>query len=119
MTESEALFEELCDARRVPWDRVPVADVPTHDYNVVLGSGLAAIEVKQLDANAKDTARGQSHNQILEGRAPVARVRKLIAKSYRQLKDPSTRRSLRACPLQQCRDHQSHRRLHCYQCDVR
>ncbi|MGH7488835.1 MAG: hypothetical protein ACREMY_25020, partial [bacterium] len=88
-TISEALFEELCAARRVPCARIPVSIEKTPDFEVILGVQRVVVEVKQLDPNSNDQrihAALHAGAEIDGVSAPTPRVRQHIAAAYRQLK---------------------------------
>lgn len=54
-TESEALFEELCDHHGVPCRRLCVrSDGPQPDYELNLAGHTVVAEVKQIDPNEED-----------------------------------------------------------------
>jgi hypothetical protein len=54
MTESEILFERFCGERGVVFKRLEEGPARTPDYEISLGSGWAAVEVKQLEPNTQD-----------------------------------------------------------------
>ncbi len=51
---SEQLFEQLCEANRIPCSRVDTGVHRTPDYVITLGSVRVTCEVKQIDPNAED-----------------------------------------------------------------
>lgn len=78
-TESEDLFERFCAQRRIPFRRIPEAAERTPDYEILLGGGTVAIEVKQLEPNEHDRAffeelrtKGRAGGAVNMGRAQSA-----------------------------------------------
>jgi hypothetical protein len=51
---SEQLFEQFCEANRIPWSRVDTGVRRTPDYVITLGGVRVTCEVKQIDPNAED-----------------------------------------------------------------
>ena len=87
-TKSEALFEQLCAARKISCIRIEEGADRTPDYRVTLNRSLVYVEVKQLDPNEKDGKAKEKRKAgcITTAVAPTKRVRDQIAKAYNQLK---------------------------------
>jgi len=54
MTKSEILFEKFCQARGIPYDRVPTGTAKTPDYNIYVNGTKISVEVKETDPNPKE-----------------------------------------------------------------
>lgn len=79
LTESEVLFEKLCNGRGIAFCRIPTGNVRTPDYELSLSCGKVLVEVKQLEPNADDLAyheelrtKGLAHRMVDMGRAGPA-----------------------------------------------
>jgi hypothetical protein len=91
-TLSEQLFEQLCDARSVRWERIATTpDSQTPDYAVWLGTVKVIVEVKQLELSEADhrairaLSQGVSLPSAFKSTAH-SRVRNLIRPAGKQLK---------------------------------
>jgi hypothetical protein len=78
-TKAEALFEEFCTRRQIPFERIAEGSQRTPDYQVTLGGRPVAVEVKQLEPNADDLAffedlrtKGEAGGAVNMGRAKSA-----------------------------------------------
>lgn len=67
LTQAEILFEKYCTDHGIPFTRIPEGLTRTPDYELVLGGGAVAVEVKQLDPNEED--RAFLHDLRTKGRA--------------------------------------------------
>ena len=92
-TISEREFEAFCNARRIPFERVPATTTRTPDYELVLGSTRVVVEVKETEPNAEEresdrlvAIRGYG-NAV--GTTPGDRVRKMVQSCSSQLKTHS------------------------------
>jgi len=89
ITKSERLFEQLCERRSVLYNRIPEADTPAADYEILLGRLKVIVEVKEIAPNKRDLElierekRGEQPGRV----APTKKVRDLIGTAYRQLKN--------------------------------
>lgn len=93
LTQSERLFEELCQLHNVPCTRLPVlADSPQPDYEIRLAGRTIVVEVKQFDPNADDTkAREELHcnGMVMQSGDPdclAERTREQISRSRKQFR---------------------------------
>lgn len=88
LTQAEILFEKYCTDRGISFTRIPERSTKTPDYELVLGGGAVAVEVKQLEANAED--RAFLRDLRTEGRAggmvDMGRARQSIQDAVKQLR---------------------------------
>jgi len=89
-TESEAAFAFFCEHHGIACHRIPEAEEPRPDYEIVLSGQLVLVEVKQFDANADElkaqAARERGDLGVLLGTTPGSRIRNAIDKANVQLK---------------------------------
>ncbi len=88
-TVSEVLFEEFCRRLEIPFNRIPVNEAKTPDYDIHPDGHLVTVEVKQIDAN-EDDKRAEAELQSV-GHADIAinasdRIRNKIKVGGPQLK---------------------------------
>ena len=89
-TTSEEQFEEFCQQRDIPLERIPEADTRTPDYEITLGADRIVVEVKETSPNPEE----RESNRLLKvrcygnvtGGTPGDRVRKMIRSASGQLK---------------------------------
>jgi len=89
LTVSEQLFENLCQTKEIPYQRIPEGKTKTPDYELTIDSANILVEVKQLDETDEDRRMYEALNRgndtpVVE--CPSNRVRLQIAAAYRQLK---------------------------------
>jgi len=81
-TESEALFEELCEQHSVPCRRLPESpDRQQPDYELELAGNVVVAEVKQIDPNQEDRAFNDALHR--DGMATQRRNPDLVARRVR------------------------------------
>jgi hypothetical protein len=88
-TKSELLFERLCTAKRILWQKIPEGKMKTPDYELKISPVNLLVEVKQLDENDEDriiNAASLQDKDMPAAECPSDRVRQKIAEAYRQLK---------------------------------
>jgi hypothetical protein len=87
-TPSELLFEEFCRTNKVQCARVPEAEYPTPDYELVLSGVRVACEMKQIDPTDEDLEEIRavfvSHEPA--GRLIRPRLSEVVRTLSRQLK---------------------------------
>lgn len=59
-TISEDIFELFCNNNNVACRRVPVANIPTPDYEIAIGSDSIYVEIKQIDLGDSGKIPGRS-----------------------------------------------------------
>lgn len=93
-TISEAFFKKLCAQRGVSCRALPVGPTRTPDFEIRLCGRIAVAEVKQLDPNADDLLDLAEFVRIghMESVPQRGRVRDMIGKGYKQLRDSAQRK---------------------------
>lgn len=88
-TLSEQLFEQLCDARKIRWERIPTADnIRMPDYRVWLNSNEVVVEVKQMDMSKADRQlRKQKGMRLAFMPIGQKRIRNIIGSATHQLRN--------------------------------
>lgn len=88
MTEAEHLFERFCREAGVECRRIGEGPTKTPDYEVRVGGLLVAVEVKQLEPNADDTAKLEKlqKERRVSGWENMERPRQSILDATRQLR---------------------------------
>jgi len=89
-TFSEYLFERLCSERGIPWNRIPVAETPTPDYELFPSNAPLVVEVKEIEPNPEE----RESDRVMAERGwgnvlshtPGGRVRAKIAACSAQIK---------------------------------
>ena len=92
VTRSEMLFEKLCARLGIPYQRIPVSEQPTPDYDMLLGGHKVLVEVKQLDPNDGDEqtlAEARLTGSAAAWSNSDDRVRAKINEANKQLKERS------------------------------
>lgn len=88
MTQSERYFEQFCEQRHIRCRRVPEGVVKTPDYEITVDDIAIAVEVKQIEPNAKDReiiaqlAQGKAASQWVN----MSRARQSIIDAVKQLR---------------------------------
>jgi hypothetical protein len=88
-TNSEQLFERLCQTRGLACQRIPEGKTKTPDYQVTISSVDILVEVKQLDENDENRIINTAFSRGGETpgiECPAERVRHQIGEAYGQLK---------------------------------
>ena len=80
---SERLFEQFCEANRIPCSRVDTGVRRTPDYVITLGGVRVTCEVKQIDPNPEDL------RELAEIRGGSATARYIPNRLRGKLKDVS------------------------------
>lgn len=87
LTESEAIFEQLCTERGIPFRRIPEGVGRTPDYELTLACGTTLVEVKQLEPNASDLAfEEQLRSGLATRMVDMGRAKLAIYDAMKQLK---------------------------------
>jgi len=87
-TRSEALFKQHCEVHGVSYRRIQENGRKVADFELDLPSGVAVVEIKQLDPNERDLAREALPPGTVAGAviAPSGRLRNLLSDAYLQIK---------------------------------
>lgn len=88
-TQSEHLFEQFCETKRIRFKRVTVGATRTPDYDVFLPTRKVVIEVKEITPNAEEkaaAAAARNRQYVVVSLTPGERVRRKIADASAQIK---------------------------------
>lgn len=89
-TISEEQFEEFCQQRGIPLERIPETEKRTPDYQITIGAERLIIEVKETSPNPGELEsnrllKERGYGNVIGG-TPGDRVRKMIRSASPQLK---------------------------------
>lgn len=92
MTKSELLFENICGAYGIKYERIPAGSAKTPDYNIYLDGVRIVIEVKEIDPNPEEKQKMQDFQR--EGTITIRsqlgkRIRDKIADTAGKFKELS------------------------------